>query len=57
MEESFKIVIEVATKVQLKGLTYMFCLLMSFYKVYKEDAFFSDFLLKSCAIWMSSKKA
>jgi hypothetical protein len=57
MEESFKIVIEVATKVQLKGLTYMFCLLMSFYKVYKEDAFFLDFLWKiMCHLGWAQKK-
>ncbi len=46
MEESFLIVIEVATKVQLKGLTCTFYLLMSSYKLYKEDAIFLNFLLK-----------
>ncbi len=46
MEESFLVVIEFVIKVQLKGLTNMFCLLMSSYKVYKEGAFFSNFTLK-----------
>jgi len=56
MKELFLIAIEFAIKVQLKGLTYMFCLLMSFYKVYKEGAFSLDFILKSCAICDGFKK-
>jgi hypothetical protein len=50
MGESILITIELVTKVQLKGLTHVFYLLMSSYKVYKEGAFFLDFTLKSHAI-------
>jgi hypothetical protein len=46
VDESFKIEIEFVTKMQLKGLTYMFYLLMSSYNVYKIDAFPLDFTLK-----------
>jgi hypothetical protein len=46
MDESFLVIIEFAIKVQLKGLTHMFCLLMSSYKVYKEDAFYLDFTFR-----------
>jgi hypothetical protein len=50
VDEPFLVAIELVTKVQLNGLTHMFCLLMSSYKVYKKGAFFLDFTLKSCAI-------
>jgi hypothetical protein len=46
VEESFLDAIEFATKVQVKGLTHMFCLLMSFYKVYKKGGFSLNFTLK-----------
>jgi hypothetical protein len=46
VEESFLVAIEFAIKVQLQGLTHMFCLLMSSYKVYKEGDFFLDFTYK-----------
>jgi len=46
VDESFKIEIEFVIKMQLKGLTYMFYLLMSSYNVYKIDAFPLDFTLK-----------
>jgi len=46
VEESFLVVIEFVIKAQLKGLTNMFCLLMSSYEVYKEGAFSSNFTLK-----------
>jgi hypothetical protein len=34
--KSFLVVIKFATKMQLEGLTHMFCFLMSSYKVYKD---------------------
>ncbi len=43
MKESFLVAIEFATNVQLKGLNHMFCLMMSFYKVYKEGVSLLDF--------------
>jgi hypothetical protein len=46
VEESFLIAIGFATKMQQKGLPNMFCLLMSSYKVYKEDTFLLDLKLK-----------
>ncbi len=50
MEDPFLVAIEFVTKVQLKGLTHMFCFLMSSYKAYKKGAFSLDFTLKSCVI-------
>ncbi len=47
MKESFLVAIEFVIKVQQKGLTHMFCFLMSSYKVYKENAFSLDFTLKT----------
>jgi len=44
--ELFLVGIEVTIKVELKGLTHMFCLLMSYYKVYKKRCCFLDFTLK-----------
>jgi hypothetical protein len=46
MKESFSVAIKFAAEVELKGLTHMFCLLISFYKVYKKGAFSLDFTLK-----------
>jgi hypothetical protein len=46
MGKSFLVAVEFATKVQLKGLTHMFHLLLSSYKIFKEDVFFLDFTLK-----------
>jgi hypothetical protein len=47
VKESFLVAIGFVTKLQLKGLTNMFCVLMSTYKVYKEDVFsFGFFKLK-----------
>ncbi len=46
MEESFLVAIEFVTKVQVKGLTHMFCLLMSSYKVYKEGILFEFHIKK-----------
>jgi len=57
VDEPFLVAIELVTKVQLNGLTHMFCLLMSSYKVYKKGAFFLDFTLKSCAICDEFKEA
>jgi len=34
--ESFLVVIKFVTRMQLEGLTHMFCFLMSSYKVYKD---------------------
>jgi hypothetical protein len=47
VKESFLVAIEFVIKVQQKGLTHMFCFLMSSYKVYKENAFSLDFTLKT----------
>ncbi len=44
--ESFVVAIEFAIKVQLKNLTHMLCLLMSFYSVYKGGSFSFNFTLK-----------
>jgi hypothetical protein len=44
--DSFLVVITFVTKVQVKGLTHFFNLLLSFYKVYKEGGFSLDFTLK-----------
>ncbi len=46
MEESFEIEIEFATKVQVKGLTHIFCFIMSSSNVYKKDAFSLNFTFK-----------
>jgi hypothetical protein len=46
MGESFVVGTNFVIKVQLKDLTHMLCLLMSFYKVYKEGAFSFDFTFK-----------
>jgi len=46
VEESFLVAIEFAIKVQRKGLNYMFCFLMSPYKIFKEGALSLDFILK-----------
>jgi len=44
-------------KVQPNGLTHMFSLLMSSYRIYKKGAFILDFTLKSCAICDELKEA
>jgi hypothetical protein len=46
VEKSFLVAIEFAIKVQLKGLTHMFCVLMSSYKIFEESALSLDFTLK-----------
>jgi len=46
VEKSFLVLIEFATKVQLKHLTHMFWLLITSYKIYKEGVFYLDFTLK-----------
>jgi len=51
------IAIRFATKKQLKGLTFMFCLQIACYKLYKKDLFSYVFTLKyMCHFGMSSKK-
>jgi hypothetical protein len=57
VEKSCLVAIKFVTKVQLKGLTHMFCILMSSYKVYKKGAFSLDYILKSCGIWDELKEA
>jgi hypothetical protein len=55
--ESFLVTIEVVTKMQLKSLTHMFCILMSSYKVCKEGAFLKKIQIKNhLSFGMNSNK-